>query len=557
MDKFVGYAKHLNASQTILDWVVKRMDEKIDTTEGEHVIDYLVNENPKISTSNYEQVKHNAEKWLKTQMKKGEHIKEKPEDTQVVLDFKDGFKIVQLVGKAAYEREGYLMRHCVASYFGRSVKIYSLRDRDNLPHCTMEQDQQVKGKGNGDIHPKYVGYVVKFLEHIGMTVGDSEMRHLGYINAEKFIKDFNDETKKQLFNKKYLPKNAKWMDKNGEEFIDLDILDQVPLVEDKDIGLKVNFELKHFIKLSIDFLFRKNKKVQEKIEGESVTSGHYAKNASSGHYAKNASSGDYAKNASSGHYATNASSGHYATNASSGDYARNASSGDYATNASSGDYARNASSGDYAKNASSGHYATNASSGHYATNASSGHSATNASSGHYATNASSGHSATNASSGHSATNASSGHYAKNASSGHYAKNASSGDYAKNASSGHSATNASSGHYATNASSGHYATNASSGHSATNASSGHYAKNASSGHYATNAMEGNHSVSVDAGHNGKVKGKIGCWFALTEWVEKDGIWIPLCVKAGKIDGKKLKEDVWYKLEKGKFVEVKEN
>src|SRR3990167_2689056 len=227
MDKFINYAKHLNASQSVLDWVAKRMVETLDTTEGEHVIDYLVSENPKLTSATYEQVKANAEKWLATQMKKGEHIKETEADTKVVLDFKDGFKIVQLIGKNAYEREGYLMRHCVAGYFGRPVEIYSLRDNKNMPHCTMEKDNQIKGKGNGDISPKYIGYVVAFLKHVGMQVRDSEMLHLGYFSAEKFVGELGKETKAQLFDKKYLPRNAKLIDKKGNEFATLDILDQI------------------------------------------------------------------------------------------------------------------------------------------------------------------------------------------------------------------------------------------------------------------------------------------------------------------------------------------
>jgi hypothetical protein len=206
MDKFINYAKHVNASSEIINWVEKRIGETITTEEGEHVIDYLVSENPKLTTASYKDIKHNADKWMKKQIKKGEHIKETAEDTKLVLDFKDGFKVVQLIGENAYKREGYLMGHCVAGYFNKPVKVYSLRDENNMPHCTMEQDQQIKGKGNGDVHPKYIDYIVKFLEHIGMTVGDSEMAHLGYVNVEGVQKEEKDLVFPELYNKKYFNK---------------------------------------------------------------------------------------------------------------------------------------------------------------------------------------------------------------------------------------------------------------------------------------------------------------------------------------------------------------
>ena len=55
--------------------------------------------------------------------------------------------------------------------------------------------------------------------------------------------------------------------------------------------------------------------------------------------------------------------------------------------------------------------------------------------------------------------------------------------------------------------------------------------------------------MSAGNGGKAKGKIGSWIVLTEW-EKG---VPSVV-ARRIDGKEVKEDVWYTLKDGKFAEV---
>ena len=120
------------------------------------LIDFLVQTDKKVERMSYEQALKLTTAWDKAQQKKGKSIEEKPEDTETVLDFGDGFKVVKLVGENAYKREGFLMHHCVASYYGRDVEVYSLRDNDNMPHCTMEKDRQIKGKGNGDIHPKYM-----------------------------------------------------------------------------------------------------------------------------------------------------------------------------------------------------------------------------------------------------------------------------------------------------------------------------------------------------------------------------------------------------------------
>ena len=362
MNQILDYAKNIGADARIMDWLkttFKNYSEKnpVPTEEIEHILDYFVSESPKISKMSYEEAKNNTEKWNKTLQKKGEHIKETPEDIEIILDFKDGFKMVKLIGKNAFKREGFLMRHCAGSYFDKTDELYSLRDEDNLPHATLSKSsQQIKGKGNGDIHPKYINYVVQFLEYLKIPVRDEEMKHLGYLNFDKVKTDLHPDTK--FFRKIYLPKNEKLIDKKGNEYMSLDLLDIKPLIEDDETNLlKVNFDIDALCKLSFEWISRKIKSRPSSQQSQS------------------------------------------------------------------GDYSQQSQSGDYSKQ---------------------------------------------------------------------------------------------------------------------------------------EMLGKYSVAVNAAHNGKVKGKIGCWFALTEWSEdKDRIWKPLSVQSFKIDGKKIKEDVWYTLKSGKLIEVKEN
>lgn len=72
-------------------------------------------------------------------------------------------------------------------------------------------------------------------------------------------------------------------------------------------------------------------------------------------------------------------------------------------------------------------------------------------------------------------------------------------------------------------------------------------------------EGEDSVICCAGHNSIVRAKKGSWITLSEWersFEKDR-WIPKCVKTKFVDGEIIKADTFYRLENGKFVEVKED
>ncbi|WP_187377780.1 hypothetical protein [Paenibacillus senegalimassiliensis] len=69
------------------------------------------------------------------------------------------------------------------------------------------------------------------------------------------------------------------------------------------------------------------------------------------------------------------------------------------------------------------------------------------------------------------------------------------------------------------------------------------------------MEGDHSVGAAIGRGeNRIRGKVGCWITLAEWVWVEDILTPLCVKTVQIDGEAIKADTWYTLQDGQFVEV---
>lgn len=85
-----------------------------------------------------------------------------------------------------------------------------------------------------------------------------------------------------------------------------------------------------------------------------------------------------------------------------------------------------------------------------------------------------------------------------------------------------------------------------------------AKIGSSGDYAQIESEGKHSVIMAAGMDSVAKAKIGSWITLAEWERKNendnSYWIPVCVKTECVDGEKIKEDTFYRLKNGEFVEL---
>jgi len=206
----------------IISWIsinlhnyLKNNEENL--TEIEHIIDFLnSNKAPiRIKYMSYEEAKSGSEKWTATMIKKAADIVETEADVKVFKDYGDGFKFVELIEENAFKREGNLMSHCVGSYYGKAgIKVLSLRDELNKPHCTIEISEehgnmsQIKGKGNGSIHPKYIKYILDILKELKCEVRSSELNNLGYLEVSsgtwKLLEsNFTNVKYLQFNNKKY------------------------------------------------------------------------------------------------------------------------------------------------------------------------------------------------------------------------------------------------------------------------------------------------------------------------------------------------------------------
>ena len=146
--------------------------------------------------------------------------------------------------------------------------------------------------------------------------------------------------------------------------------------------------------------------------------------------------------------------------------------------------------------------------------------------------------------------------------GGYARISSSGDGAQISSTGVYDTISSSGWCAHINSSGIIASICSSGHDAKIVSTGDSAHISSSGNRAKITSTGQNCVICCAGAGSIVRAKKGSWITLSEcewkYVEAvdETISIPICIKTVCVDGEIIKEDTFYKLENGEFVEVEE-
>jgi len=136
-----------------------------------HVLDYFrANPDLNISRMSVPEAIRQSERWTEELNKKASSAEDKT-GLEEVRKYPDGFRWVKVTSAQSLDREGKLMKHCVGSYCNQvssgSTIIYSLRDKKNEPHCTVEVQSnkvnQIKGKANGPVDNKYIKYVQDFI----------------------------------------------------------------------------------------------------------------------------------------------------------------------------------------------------------------------------------------------------------------------------------------------------------------------------------------------------------------------------------------------------------
>lgn len=206
IEQLEAYAKSTNASDEVLGWLkttgakfLKKASAGSRQSQAEsdleHILDYLISPAaPKrLQKLSVTDAKRKAKEWSDRNQRKGRGLVDTDADIETIHDFLDGTKIVRLKTKSAMQREGFLMSHCAGGYVPENADchIYSYRDAKNMPHATFEVRKnnneivQIKGKGNGPIHPRYIHPILAFLQTIGMQVRPSDMRNLGYYHIER------------------------------------------------------------------------------------------------------------------------------------------------------------------------------------------------------------------------------------------------------------------------------------------------------------------------------------------------------------------------------------
>ena len=182
--------------------------------ELEHMMDFFENnpDLPRLNRMSVEAVYNAADNWVKEMNAKAKKQPDNPKLVKTLMEFPGGYRVVDLIGQAALEKEGAKMGHCVGgqSYCdliksGRG-KIYSLRDGNNNSLVTIAVDSrdnstdQIQGAGNQPPVCRYWPMLRAFFEKAGIKV-EGDYQNVGLLrmwDGEKYVNSTQDAFKDMI-----------------------------------------------------------------------------------------------------------------------------------------------------------------------------------------------------------------------------------------------------------------------------------------------------------------------------------------------------------------------
>ena len=138
--------------------------------------------------------------------------------------------------------------------------------------------------------------------------------------------------------------------------------------------------------------------------------------------------------------------------------------------------------------------------------------------------------------------------------GYYSAATNTGDRSAATNTGNKSAATNTGYYSAATNTGDYSAATNTGNKSAATNTGDYSAATNTGDYSAAIVEGKESIALATGIKSKAKGKIGCFIVLTEWKEINNEYHIVDIKSAKVDGENIKEDTFYMLKDGKFVEV---
>ena len=120
-----------------------------------------------------------------------------------------------------------------------------------------------------------------------------------------------------------------------------------------------------------------------------------------------------------------------------------------------------------------------------------------------------------------------------------------------------------GYYGASSATGYKGASSATGDYGASSATGNCGASSATGYKGASSAEDKDSIAVAWGYHGKAKGVIDSYLVLADWEGDESnywtqdLWTLKGAKMVRVDGEKIKENTWYTMKNGEFVEAKED
>ena len=218
-----------------------------------------------------------------------------------------------------------------------------------------------------------------------------------------------------------------------------------------------------------------------------------------------------------------------------------------------GDNSVSSNTGNYSVSSNTGYKSVSSNTGNYSVSSNTGYKSVSSNTGDNSVSSNTGNYSVSSNTGDNSVSSNTGNYSVSSNTGYKSVSSNTGNYSVSSNTGYKSVSSNTGDNSVSSNTGNYSVSSNTGDNSVSSNTGNKSVSSNTGYKSASKNTGKSGISSNLGIYGQAAGKIGIWLVLAEWVEKDWEYELKEVKAVKVDGKKIKEDTYYSLEDGKFVE----
>ena len=233
-----------------------------------------------------------------------------------------------------------------------------------------------------------------------------------------------------------------------------------------------------------------------------------------------------------------------------------------------GDRGASSATGDYGASSATGYRGASSATGYYGASSATGNCGASSATGYYGASSATGDCGASSATGDRGASSATGDYGASSATGDYGASSATGYYGASSATGDRGASSATGNCGASSATGDYGASSATGDYGASSATGNCGASSATGYRGASSVSNPTGVAVAWGHEAKAKGCLGAHLILSDWryigeKRPDGEyknpykvenWEFAGAKMIQVDGENIKEDTFYTLKDGKFVEA---